>query len=252
MIDANDLLLYKSSFVTIRHLEKDYLQTFFLNELYATFSSDLVFKGGTALQKLYGLGRFSEDLDFTFNGNGDYKDKLAASLKRASRQYSFNLHEHPSESGSVTIEVRNIRGPLYVTYKTMNMLKLDISLRESMATEPQLKYLTPVYPDIKQFSLYVMSLDEILAEKIRAIYTRSKARDLYDVYFFMKHKNKKLVINLINKKLESENIKFSRGSFLDRINAIGSKLWREELSEVLVDLPDYRETIKFMEQYFNR
>ena len=68
----------------------------------------------------------------------------------------------------------------------------------------------------------------------------------------MKHKNKKLVINLINKKLESENMKFSRESFLDRINAIGPRLWKEELSEVLVDLPDYRETIKFMEQYFSK
>ena len=45
--------------------EKDYLQHIILSRIYSRINSQLVFKGGTSLQKCMGLNRFSEDLDFT-------------------------------------------------------------------------------------------------------------------------------------------------------------------------------------------
>ncbi len=47
--------------------EKEYFQNIVLFILYEQFGKELVFKGGTALSKAYGLERFSEDLDFTRN-----------------------------------------------------------------------------------------------------------------------------------------------------------------------------------------
>ena len=44
--------------------EKDYLQHIILARIYSRINSQLVFKGGTSLQKCMGLNRFSEDLDF--------------------------------------------------------------------------------------------------------------------------------------------------------------------------------------------
>lgn len=52
------------------HIEKDYFQDKFLYELYKK-TNKLVFKGGTALYKIYGLPRFSEDLDFSVLGEFD-------------------------------------------------------------------------------------------------------------------------------------------------------------------------------------
>ena len=46
------------------HIEKDYFQDILLYKLFSK-SNDLVFKGGTALYKIYNLPRFSEDLDFS-------------------------------------------------------------------------------------------------------------------------------------------------------------------------------------------
>lgn len=46
------------------HIEKNYFQDVFLFNLYRK-TNIFVFKGGTALYKLYNLPRFSEDLDFS-------------------------------------------------------------------------------------------------------------------------------------------------------------------------------------------
>src|SRR3989304_6104187 len=44
--------------------EKDYVQYWVL-DFFSKFGKEAIFKGGTCLQKLYGLPRYSEDLDFT-------------------------------------------------------------------------------------------------------------------------------------------------------------------------------------------
>ncbi len=46
-------------------VESDYLQHILLLFLSRRAGNWLVIKGGTALQKAYGLNRFSDDLDFT-------------------------------------------------------------------------------------------------------------------------------------------------------------------------------------------
>ena len=50
---------------SLGHVEKDYFQHIILGALSRNFGETLVFKGGTALQKLGVINRFSEDLDFT-------------------------------------------------------------------------------------------------------------------------------------------------------------------------------------------
>ena len=47
-----------------KNAEKDYLLELLLFLLASETGKKLVFKGGTALYKLYSLNRFSEDLDF--------------------------------------------------------------------------------------------------------------------------------------------------------------------------------------------
>src|SRR3989344_4624152 len=53
--------------LSLTNTEKDYLQDMMLFSLYSNLGKELVFKGGTALYKMYKLNRFSEDLDFTLN-----------------------------------------------------------------------------------------------------------------------------------------------------------------------------------------
>jgi predicted nucleotidyltransferase component of viral defense system len=65
MLTRNDLLPYKEATgFNLGQIEKDYVQHLFLMNLYRRVGDEIAFKGGTALQKTYGLNRFSEDLDF--------------------------------------------------------------------------------------------------------------------------------------------------------------------------------------------
>jgi hypothetical protein len=252
MIDPDDLLKYRPHFITERQLEKDYLQTVLLNEIYLDFSSDLVFKGGTALQKIYGLDRFSDDLDFTYNTATFDKTRMYNVLERVNQQYRFNIHEHVGENDSLTIELRNAHGPLFNRNNITHMIKLDISLREFTVLAPKLHYMLPIYPDIKQFSVYSMELDEILAEKVRAIYTRTKARDIYDLYFILDKGAGNFRKDLVNKKLSGYKIIFTYDSFIKRIKDVSEKLWKEELSSVLLNPPNYGAVVNYISKDIKR
>ncbi|EFD92374.1 MAG: hypothetical protein BJBARM5_0891 [Candidatus Parvarchaeum acidophilus ARMAN-5] len=91
MIDENQLLAGLPHFMDVRQLEKSYLQTLLLYELYARFEKSLVFKGGTALKFFYGLNRFSEDLDFTYNGGyetANLINSIESAIKATMRYWS--------------------------------------------------------------------------------------------------------------------------------------------------------------------
>ena len=51
--------------ISEKNAEKDYLQELLLHYIYKHVADLFVFKGGTALYKVYNLNRFSEDLDFS-------------------------------------------------------------------------------------------------------------------------------------------------------------------------------------------
>ena len=52
--------------ITLHTIERDYIQTLFLYELYKQ-NNDFRFKGGTCLRMAYQLNRYSEDLDFNYD-----------------------------------------------------------------------------------------------------------------------------------------------------------------------------------------
>ena len=69
MIDPGDLLKQSGRFRDARQLEKDYLLTLLLFEIYRVFDYKLIFKGGTSLKYFYNLNRFSgieENIDHIY------------------------------------------------------------------------------------------------------------------------------------------------------------------------------------------
>ena len=82
MITKEELKEYsKIRELNLGQAEKDYFQTIILFILYQDFGKELIFKGGTALSKCFGLDRFSEDLDFTISQDIDIK-KIEDGLNR--------------------------------------------------------------------------------------------------------------------------------------------------------------------------
>ena len=65
----------KKGLLNKEYMEKDYFQDLLLFNIYKQ-TNLLIFKGGTALYKLYGLQRFSEDLNFTLIGDLDIEKTM--------------------------------------------------------------------------------------------------------------------------------------------------------------------------------
>lgn len=90
----------------------------------------------------------------------------------------------------------------------------------------------PPYPDILPFIVVVMDLEEILAEKVRAIVKRVRARDLYDLWFLIKM-GVEIDLSLIDKKLEFYKMEFDTRKFVENIESLES-VWVQELEPVII------------------
>ncbi|UCE37285.1 MAG: nucleotidyl transferase AbiEii/AbiGii toxin family protein [Thermoplasmata archaeon] len=225
-------------------VEKDYLQHIVLLLLSRSVGDELVFKGGTCLQKVFGLNRFSEDLDFTQCGSVNFED-LSSSIARGLRGFGY--------SSSLKIKKKKIaigfnikvQGPLYQgTERSVCSLHMEFSLREDVLFEPEFKTLHPIYEDLPAYSTLVMNPKELLAEKVRALLTRNRARDLYDIYFLLK-KNTALEKDVMDKKMQY----YKRTTDLNKISeAIQAReaTWEREIPQLTPLIYDFRDVKKFI------
>lgn len=221
--------------------ERDYLQHLFLLFLSRKIDQELIFKGGTALQKTFGLNRFSIDLDFT--QQKEVPKETFMQIAKEITQFGFNtdLKEEPHKE-SLTMRVI-MRGPLYQkTERTLTVLRIEISLREKIIMQPETKEVFPLYPDLQPYLLKVMHREEILAEKIRTIFTRNKARDVFDLRFLLQKKTP-LKKDLVEKKLLPYSVKYSRKELLERIKNI-EPLWEKELGQLVSTVPPFSKTFQ--------
>jgi hypothetical protein len=213
--------------------EKHYIQTLILNVL-----SDylFVFKGETYLWFFHGLDRFSTDLDFTIDlsiSSKEFKDikSFSNNLNKKINNMLWILDGVKSECKIINLNEYgfslkiSVQGPLYTSEKSLCFVDVDISYREEILL-PTVSFSLdfPAY-NLPIKIIRYMDLREILAEKIRAVYTRKKGRDIYDIYFLISKKNlviSKEVINLVNKKLSfsSNKLKFTFPEFKSRLYSL--------------------------------
>jgi len=229
----------------IGYAEKDYLLDLLLFIISRDTKDELVFKGGTCLSKMYGLDRFSENLDFTMSKRCDI-ELLLSKIERSLKLFGvevFSLNKKESKA-SVLIKLR-LKGPLYAgTPQSTNTIRIDINCVSSLDAEPKVERYSSIYGNIPAMTLCIMPLEELLAEKIRALIIRQKARDLYDLAYFLK-KGAKLDRGMVRSKLEYYGMKPDMSDIKD---AIESKrlLWPKEmrpLIDTLYDFDDVKDTV---------
>jgi len=229
--------------LTLVNAELDYFLDICLNTI-SRVGHGLVFKGGTALYKFHNLNRFSEDLDFVAEKR---KVKLQSLLEEIVRSchllgIASRFSEAEQHQRSVSLQMF-FNGPLYDGSKGSSArVTIDISLRERPFFIERLRY-TPLFKDLGSFELKLLRIDELLAEKVRAVMTREKPRDVYDVWFLLK-KGIKIDPNLVDKKLRLNGLKFSKGSFIDA--ALRKEgLWESDLRRVIIgNFPRLDDVIK--------
>lgn len=224
---------------SLGQVEKDYLQHYILSSLGRRSGSSLVFKGGTCLQKIYGLDRFSEDLDFIATKDFDLKVALEHVGKDLEKLgYPIDLRKSRRDGDKKSFRMM-IEGPLFNGRDISKCsITVDVSSRSDLIKGPLTKRLVPIYNEITPYTVYYMDASEIMAEKVRALITRNKARDLYDLYFLIL-KKVETDIETIQLKISIYNIKLKRSDIPKAIE-YHKKIWTSELTALIPgNLPDF-------------
>lgn len=231
----NDLLKYKNmTGYNLSQVEIDYMQNILLNVLYRKYDK-IYFKGGTCLQKCYGLRRFSEDLDFNYD---TLSLQNLISYLNTHFPYEFEIKDINETVFGFSLKL-SIKGILYDgTRSTTCRISLDFRKGDTYINKKLIK-IKPLFQDIVEYSVIALSEEEILAEKIRAIITRNKARDLFDVYTLLK---KKTTINkkLINLKLKSYDLVYSNKILKKSIDS-KKRIYDTEISNLVKEYPSFEE-----------
>lgn len=207
-------------------LEKDYYLTLILSKI-NDLSADLIFKGGTCLNKVYYVYyRLSEDLDFsmklpaytTTRGN---RRKCIQPVKDNIESFvdQFGLKVEDKEKAGRNVSKQYVYNLIYQsTLRPQEMkIKFEIDLRFNPLLKTEKRGVThkflhpftqePLFDGGKVNSL---SLKEIVSEKLRAAALRQiiAPRDFYDLDFIIRqgfNLKDKEVLKLFVKKIEEDN-----------------------------------------------
>ena len=193
-------------------VEKDYVLAWLLAAVasHSETSTNWVFKGGTCLKKCYfETYRFSEDLDFSLTPQALYTaDELQRTLLEVAQiahELSgiefppdlISVRERTDKAGRITFEGKlGYRGPLAVP--SYPRILFDLTQHEPILAVPASCSVFHPYPDElptgRQVTAY--ALDELFAEKLRALIERARPRDLYDVVFILENHSGSLHLDL--------------------------------------------------------
>ncbi len=206
----------------------------------------IVLKGGTYLWLFYDLHRFSEDLDFT--ATSTLSKKIAETVSESLSFYGVENAIKIITDNDITFSFRvAAKGPLNTSEKDFCYVYVEISKRESVILKP-----IPIATKTEPYGLPVkilsgMDLSEVAAEKVRAIYARNKARDVYDLWFLLK-KGYLPNVNIIEKKLAYYEMNFPSELFAIKLKEKDT-IWQKELKPLIFEeLPGYKEVFDFILQ----
>ncbi len=231
--------------LNLGNAEKDYLIDLALLSISRNTKNEIVFKGGTCLYKFYKLERFSEDLDFSILREIDV-ERLIHNILSDFEKFGIKAkkHEQREPYNSVLITLR-IEGPLFIgRSESYANLGIDINLKSPVFLEPELLSHTSVYQEIPNINVLCMKQEEIFAEKIRALLTRQRARDLFDLNFLLQ-KGIHADFNLVSQKMHYYNEKFEVNKLIKKLPSF-DKYWKKELVGFTPNLPDFKQVHKYV------
>lgn len=204
-------------------LELDYYQHYILARLFEKFNT-IYFKGGTCLQKCYGIKRFSEDLDF------NYIDiDITVIISFIEKLFETKIVDFYKTKFGISFSIR-FKGILFEG-RPLSMCKISFDFRnEEVYNKPLKKIIRPGYKDLPNYFLLALNEEEILAEKIRAILTRYKARDVYDLNDLLLNEVS-IDFKLVNKKLNTYSKTFEIEEFKEKLEEKRS-IYDEEMKRL--------------------
>ncbi len=151
------------------------------------------FCGGTALRILHGLGRFSEDLDFSLNNPNDVFefDDYIPQVLNTLQDYGLDMQLKKAKDNRL-IKIRELKkdsDKWQLSFPDLDkvVIKLEIDTNPPVGALSEHKILD--FPILHQVN--VGSIETLFAGKINALLCRGfiKGRDWYDFLWYVKNKH---------------------------------------------------------------
>lgn len=206
-----------------------------------TVASQVLFRGGTALHKLYlgGPRRYSEDIDLVQRAAGPIGE-LVNAVREALDPWLGEPSWDQSEG----------RFKLHYRFKTtfepvVSMrLKIEINTREHftvLGVVPRsFSVDSPWFQG--ETTLFTYSLDELLGTKLRALYQRKKGRDLYDLWLALRSGEARgqRIVECFQRYLAHDKAKVSRAEFEANLaGKLSSKAFLEDIKPLIPVAANY-------------
>lgn len=170
------------------------------------FFAKAAFYGGTALRILYGLDRFSEDLDFTLLKPDPHFNFIPflEGMRKELRSFGFEME--------VTQKVKNIETTIVSAFMKINTIMLylaigkekesktlqhneNVQIKLEVDIDPPLPFRVENHLVLNPVSFYALTLhrSDLFAGKMHAVIYRAwkgrvKGRDWYDLIWYIRHR----------------------------------------------------------------
>jgi predicted nucleotidyltransferase component of viral defense system len=260
-------------------LERDYVLSWVLAGISHVDSlrDTLVFKGGTALKKCYfGDYRISEDLDFSGLKAVPTGKALEKAMQLVTVQATSLLEEYapvemicerytekqPHPGGQ---EAFVIRARMPWQQRVHMRVMVEVSVDEEILKPTESRKIIHEYGEPIESQVRVYALEEIIAEKLRAIlqhveklekrgWSRSRARDYYDIWRILGTYREQMDLSnfasLLEKKCAYKGVSFSKVDdfFSENMISYVERTWEQWLGPLVLSLPSFDTVISEVHQ----
>ncbi len=227
-------------------VEQDMVISRALESLYSNdlIRDTLVFKGGTALNKLFfePAARYSEDIDLVrIEGDriGPISKAISSSLLWLVEEAGFGPPAHSLRKYGLKFfyKFQNVDG-------SMSKLKVEVNTREPFHITPIKQVPFSFESDWWSGSTHITTycIEELMATKMRAVYQRRKGRDLFDAwYVFSKGlANIEKVVAMFHAYNEYNGTKITRQMFIQNMQEKKNNAdFRQDITALLPLDTDY-------------
>ena len=263
-------------------VEKDYALSYLLAGIakQQQLTHSLVFKGGTALKKIFfGDYRFSVDLDFsTLNApkNQELENALQTAIDISSRllsnygPFEVQLKRYPEREPHPTgQEAFNIHVKFPWHRSALCTIKIEVTHDEPVILAPEYKPILHGYDEVIDCIVACYHIEEIIAEKLRTLlqthkklitrgWNRPRARDYYDLWSVLKNYssavNNTRLIEILNKKCQHRNVSYQTidDFFTPELTKEAHQHWQATLGNLVIGLPECSQVLEETKTQINK
>ena len=135
---------------------------------------------------------------------------------------------------------------VYVRFAGVDTIEMDVPLDLDLTNADSEQILLPVidrpvfhhYSDGLETSVASYALEEIMAEKIRSIFQRTRSRDLYDIGQLAGRVDRDIVRSIVHRKCEYKGVTVDPALLREKRDQFAA-LWQVSLGHQIHDIPDF-------------